>query len=45
MDIKTVGSKRDNPEVIRNHENKYTQHYFGKIKFGESITSKLSLIM
>lgn len=31
MDVKTVGGKRDNPEVIKNNENKYTQYYFGKI--------------
>lgn len=45
MDVKTVGVKRDNPQVIKNNENKYTQYYFGKIKFWEAITSKLSLIM
>ena len=31
MNVKTVGGKRDNPEVIKNNENKYTQYYFGKI--------------
>lgn len=39
MGFRTIGGKRDNPEVIKNNANKHTQYYFGKMKFGEAIAS------
>lgn len=39
MGFRTIGGKRDNPEVIKNNANKHAQYYFGKMKFWEAIAS------